>query len=301
MHARAVTLGHEHHADFARINPYGRCVQKALCYEAPHKLANGSVTIELLVLRPIALSWISARRPVHGKSSGSGRVTSRAGELPQKPSVNSPLPATARGGCSSVPRTKPWERLVSARATMLAAHKASGSAAHTFDASRSEEFNTVASDGKFWAAQVRYPAWDFLAGCAKRLLPLVSESAESRFPHTDDSGPLTADREREAAHPQKLKGRHLSHRGQVHKICRESSCSHDECRDPCPRQLSHVCTRCLQFHRLASFPVQQKRRDDRATKDESNWKLHCGGGTRMPHAWSSRTSLSLSKSASTEA
>ena len=59
------------------------------------------------------------------------------------------------------------ERLASARATRLAAHKASGGAAHTFDASWSGEFNTVAGDDKFLAAQVRYPAWDFLARGAK--------------------------------------------------------------------------------------------------------------------------------------
>ena len=41
------------------------------------------------------------------------------------------------------------------RATRLAAHKACGGAAHTFDASWSEEFNTVVGDRKFCAAQVR--------------------------------------------------------------------------------------------------------------------------------------------------
>ena len=54
------------------------------------------------------------------------------------------------------------ERLALARATRLAAHRTSGGAAHSFDASWSDEFNTVAGDAQFWAAQIRHPAWDFL-------------------------------------------------------------------------------------------------------------------------------------------
>ena len=32
----------------------------------------------------------------------------------------------------------------------------------SFDAPWSDEFNTVAGDTQFWAAQIRHPAWDFL-------------------------------------------------------------------------------------------------------------------------------------------
>ena len=121
---------------------------------------------------------------------------------------------------------------------------------------------------KFWAAQVRYPAGDILARAAKRPLSLVGESAESLFAHADDSGPPTLDRVLESApasatlrdstHSEKLKdGTFRTDHGNT--ICREWSCSHEKCSDPCPRQLSHVCILCLQPHRLACCLVQQKR------------------------------------------
>ena len=59
-------------------------------------------------------------------------------------------------------------------------------------------------------------------------------------------------------HPQKLKDCTCPADYDGYKICREWSCSHNLCSDPCPRQLSHVCIRCLQPHRLASCLVQQK-------------------------------------------
>ena len=127
------------------------------------------------VLRPTVVFETSARRPVHGKSRGSG-VSPQALENCQE----AVRELTARGGCSSVPTAR-GERLALARTTKLAALKASGGAADTFDASWSEEFNTVEGDDKFWAAQVRYLAWDFLAQVAKRPLPLVGESAELRL------------------------------------------------------------------------------------------------------------------------
>ena len=96
-----------------------------------------------------------------------------------------------------------------------------------------------------------------MAGGAKRPLPLVGESAESRFARADNSGPsetqscsgdCSCDSHSSRQHsPSDAQGRHLSHRlHNGYKICREWSCSHDKCSDPCPRQLSHVCIRPLQ-------------------------------------------------------
>ena len=62
MHARVVTLRHEPHADFARLTPYGRRVQKALRNKAPHKLADGSVTLELLPGPPDSDTWSACWR-----------------------------------------------------------------------------------------------------------------------------------------------------------------------------------------------------------------------------------------------
>ena len=131
----------------------------------PKTPRDGSVTLEVLpgapglrhvvrllarVLCPMAFSQTSARRPVHGKDKRFWSRHLKRWRTARKPCVNSLLPTTTRGGCSSVSRTKPvvsvWP---SARATRLAAHKASRGAAHTFDASWSEEFNTVAGDDKF--------------------------------------------------------------------------------------------------------------------------------------------------------
>ena len=117
--------------------------QRAGAESAPHKLADNSVTplvgssgprhvVRLLarVLRPAALSQTSARKPVHEtwwllvRAQDQVRVSAW-----------------------------PWLELPGSRLTT-----ASGGAAHTFDASWSDEFNTVAGDDHFWAAQVRYPA-----------------------------------------------------------------------------------------------------------------------------------------------
>ena len=82
------------------------------------------------------------------------------------------------------------ERLALARATRLAAHKASGGVAHTISTHSGRKSSTQSrAKTTFWAAQARYPAWDFLARGVKRPLPLVGESAESRVAHADDSGP----------------------------------------------------------------------------------------------------------------
>ena len=125
------------------------------------------------------------------------------------------------------------ERLALARASRLAALKARGGAADTFDASRSEEFNTVTGDDKFWAAQVRYPAWDFQPRSGP--LPLACESAESQFVRADDSAPPKPNRVRESApasatvgdstHPQKVEDGTCRTDYNGYKICRALSCS----------------------------------------------------------------------------
>ena len=88
MHARVVTFCREPYADFARLTPYGRLVQKALCYKAPHKLADGSVTAELLLGPPAGActaSYCCLFRLQQGDPS-MGRqevvVVSSIGELP---------------------------------------------------------------------------------------------------------------------------------------------------------------------------------------------------------------------------
>ena len=48
IHARVVFFHHEPHADFARLAPFGRRVQMALCHNTPHQLAHCSGTLELL-------------------------------------------------------------------------------------------------------------------------------------------------------------------------------------------------------------------------------------------------------------
>ena len=289
LHVRWNSLppSHEHRADFAVLTPYGRRVQKALCYKLFTDLATGSVTrrtlagssglrhmVRLLarVPHPAAFSQTSARRSVHGKSRGSGRV--KRWRISRKHSVTPPLPTTTRGGCLSVPKIQArGERLALARATRLADHEASGGAAHTFDASRSKEFNAVAGDDKFWAAQVRYLAWDFLA---------LGEASFATRPRVSRVAVRARRRQRplEASScsgvrscVSEAQGRHLSYRLQwvQCKICREWSCSHDECSDPSCVSC-RTCFRCLQPHRLASCPVQHKRKADRATKDKNSWK-----------------------------
>ena len=186
------------------------------------------------------------------------------------------------------------ERLASARATRLAAHKASGGDADTFDASWSVEFNLFAMTksgqhvsgtqlGTFWLG-------------VRSVFCRSSASQSSRgsgVPTTVALRSLLVPGSLLLRPPQPLhpfatalttEAQRRTHRTDydVYKICREWSCSHDQCSDPCPRQLSHVCIRCHQPQRLASRPVQQKRKADRVTKDKSSWK--CGAGVRMPHA-----------------
>ena len=86
----------ELYADFAQLTPCGRRVQKALCYKAPHKLADGSVTLELQPGTPDYDTWSECCRvycvlllslgpqgdPSTRSQEGSGRVTSSVGELP---------------------------------------------------------------------------------------------------------------------------------------------------------------------------------------------------------------------------
>ena len=108
------------YVDFARPTPYGRRVQMALCWKAPQKLADGSATLELLPgLRtttrgPLAgacaayygflIDTSKETRPREGQEVAV--VRPQALENHQEPSVNSLLPTTTRGGCSSA-RTKP--------------------------------------------------------------------------------------------------------------------------------------------------------------------------------------------------
>ena len=104
------------------LTPYGRRVQKALCYRAPHKFADGSVTLELLPGPPDCctlsapagactasccslLEFGKETRPWEVKRFWSCHL--QRWRTTRRPSVNSPLPTTTCGGCSSVPRTKP--------------------------------------------------------------------------------------------------------------------------------------------------------------------------------------------------
>ena len=70
-----------------------------------------------------------------------------------------------------MPRTKPWSGLELPGLRLAKPLEAS----LTFDASWSEEFNTVAGDVELWEVQVRYPTWDFLGRRAKRPRPLDGE------------------------------------------------------------------------------------------------------------------------------
>ena len=165
------------------------------------------------------------------------------------------------------------EFLALARATSLAAHKDSGSAAHTFDASWSEEFNAVASDDKFWAAQIRYlglglsgPLCEASSAARRRVNRVAVRACRPKPNRVRESAPASAT-VRDSTHSQELKDGTCRSDCNGYNICTEWSCSHDKCSDPCPRQLSHTCIRCRQLHRLASSPSQQKRKADRATKD----------------------------------
>ena len=96
----AEVLRHEHHEDFARPTPYGRRVQKALCYKALHKLADGSVTLELL---PGAGACTASLLPVdvckETRSLEVKRFWScyfKHRRTTTKSSVNSPLPTTQK-------------------------------------------------------------------------------------------------------------------------------------------------------------------------------------------------------------
>ena len=119
-------------------------------------------------------------------------------------------------------------------------------------------------------------AWDFLGRGAMRPLPLVGESAESRFAHADDSALRSLPVPGSLLLPQPLplypfataltlrsSRTSLTAPTAMGTIFAESerSCSHDKSSDPCPHQLSHVCIRCLQASCLV-----QKRKDDRGTK-----------------------------------
>ena len=152
----------------------------------------------------------------------------------RKPSVNSLLRTTTHGGEDV------------ARAVRLAAHKASGGAADTFDPLWSEEFNTIAGDDKFWAAQVRYAAWDFQARGAKRLLPLVAVPKHTRAREPALASATASVPVLDSTHLQKLKDGIYRTDNNGFEIYRELSRSHGKCSDPFPRQLSHVCIRCPQ-------------------------------------------------------
>ena len=178
-------------------------MQKAPCYTAPHKLADGSVTplvgssgprhvVRLLarVLRPAALSQTSARRPVHEtwwllvRAEDQVRVISW-----------------------------PWLELPGSRLTT-----ASGGAPHTFDASWSGRVQHSRGRRPFLGSTSQVPCFGHsYPGVAKRALPIVGESAESPFAHADDSGPLKLNRVPEsgptsATAQDSTPGRHLSHR-----------------------------------------------------------------------------------------
>ena len=141
------------------------------------------------------------------------------------------------------------ERLALARATKLAGHKASLT---RFDALWSEEFNTIASDDKFCAARPGIRA--------KRPLPFAFRSI------LVPGSPLLRQPPPLCPFATALTLRIYQTGCDGYKICREWSCSHDKCSDPSPCQLSHVCIRRLQPHRLPCCTVLQKREADRATR-----------------------------------
>ena len=152
------------------------------------------------------------------------------------------------------------EHLALARATRLADHEASGAAAHTFDASWSKEFNAVAGDDKFWAAQARY--------CMGLSGPWCEASAQSRFAHADDNGhpkpncvrefAPASSTARDSTHPQQLKDGTCCTDYNGCKICRERSRSSDKC----------VRVSCRTF----GIRCLQKLKADRAAKDKISWK-----------------------------
>ena len=57
VHARLVTFRHEPYVDFAQLTPNGPRVQKVLCFQALHNLADGAVSLELLPCLPDCDTW----------------------------------------------------------------------------------------------------------------------------------------------------------------------------------------------------------------------------------------------------
>ena len=134
----------------------------------------------------------------------------------RKPSVNSPLPTTTRGGCSSVQH------------------------------SRGRPQN-LGSTGQVLGLGLRSVL--FRSSANSRVPPKLNRVRESV---------LASATVRDSTHPQKLKDGTYRTEYHGYKIRREWSCSHDKWSDQFPRQLSHARIRCLQPHRLASCPLQQK-------------------------------------------
>ena len=174
-----------------------------------------------------------------------------------KPSANSLSPFTTRGGCSSVPRTKPvesaWPWLPDLRLAMPTVALPIRSTHRRRQSSK--QLRATTSSGQRRSGTRLGTVWPGVRNAACR------SASRQPLPRHQIATALTLRSSRTALTAPTLMGRN---------ICREGSCSHDQGSDPCPRSLSHVCICCLKPHWLVSCPVRQRRKANRAK--------------RMPHA-----------------
>ena len=180
-----------------QVHPFGRRVWEALCHEASHKLADGSVTSRVLFTTtrgPLAGAFTASycflkgvnkvTRPPEVRRVGSSHLN--RSRTTRKPSVNSLLPTTTRGGCSSVP-TRPvvsaWPQLELSGLRLTKSVEAS----LTRSAHRDRESSTVAwpSRGLFacnartWNCTVTNRCF---SGSTRESLQLWFSSAQTALP-----------------------------------------------------------------------------------------------------------------------
>ena len=190
------------------------------------------------VLRPTVLSWTSAR-----PSTGSQEV-----------SVLSPQALENYQEDKLVVNAWPWLELPGSRLLQRSMHRGRKS---------STQSRATTNSGQH---KVRYLGLSGL-GCGassaarRRVSRAAVRACRRQWPSQAQSAPASATAPVpvcDSTDPQKLKDGNNRTDYNGFEICREWSCSHDKCSDPCPRQQSHVCIRCPQLHRLASCPAQSR-------------------------------------------